>query len=422
MKRSHPDWDVIMFEKGAWTSYAACGFPYVLSGQIESWDKLVARSAEEHRKRGIDVRLRSEVIGIDTEARKVRYRDLETNAEGEESFDLLVYATGAEEFRPPIEGLEHGDFLQSPEQAKALGKKLEGASRVVVVGSGYIGLEMAEALCIRKIETVIIDAAPQVMSTLDPGVAALVQEAMEGIGAEVRLNTPLSRIEKSGDGLLVHTKEGPIEADAVVLALGSRPRSELAKASGIALGKTGAVAVDHRMETNIPGIFAAGDCAEVWHLIQEEWVNIHLGTVANKTGRIAGINAAGGSASFPGALGTAVSKICRYEVARTGLTEREASKLGLETRSATIKSKTRAHYYPGAGPIHVKLVIDAKSQVIIGGQIVGTEGAAKRIDVLAAALASKMTALQLVDLDLSYAPPYSPVWDPVQMAARQLLK
>jgi NADPH-dependent 2,4-dienoyl-CoA reductase/sulfur reductase-like enzyme len=175
------------------------------------------------------------------------------------------------------------------------------------------------------------------------------------------------------------------------------------------------------METNVPGIFAAGDCAEVWHLVQKEWVNIHLGTVANKTGRVAGINAAGGSASFPGALGTAVSKICRYEVARTGITEREAKKRGWETRSASIKSMTRAHYYPGAGPIHVKLVIDARSKVIIGGQIVGTEGAAKRIDVLATALATHLTVEQLVDLDLSYAPPYSPVWDPVQVAARQLL-
>ncbi|MCA9625446.1 MAG: FAD-dependent oxidoreductase, partial [Myxococcales bacterium] len=256
--------------------------------------------------------------------------------------------------------------------------------------------------------------------TLDADMAALVQTALGDTGVEVRLDTALGSIEPSGDRFAVKTASGDLVTDAVVLAMGSKPRSALAKASGLPLGDTGAVKVDHRMATPIEGIYAAGDCAEVWHLVKEQWVNIHLGTVANKTGRIAGMNVGGEEALFPGAIGTAVSKICRYEVARTGITEREAATLGRKVKTAMIKSLTRAHYYPDAGPIHVKLVADADSGVILGGQIVGTEGAAKRIDVVATAITKRMTATELVDLDLSYAPPYSPVWDPVQVAARQL--
>jgi len=420
VKRRHPDWDVVVFEKGSWTSYAACGFPYVLGGLIDPWDKLVARSAEEHRKKGLDVRIETEVTAIDLDARKVRFRDHGAGEDGTEGFDQLIYATGAGESRPPIPGLEHGFFLQTPGQAKRLGEALSGAKHVVVVGGGYIGLEMAESLRRREIEVVLIDAAPQVMLTLDPGMAKLVEAALEEVGVDVRLDTPLQAIEPAGERFVVSTKDGPIQTDAVVLAMGSKPRSQLAAEAGIPLGETGAVKVDHRLQTPVEGIWSAGDCAEVWHLVKERWVNIHLGTVANKMGRVAGLNVAGGDVRFPGALGTAVSKICRYEVARTGLNEREAAELGREVVTAAIKSQTRAHYYPGAGPIHVKLVADAASGKIVGGQIVGTEGAAKRIDVVATAITTGMTAPELVDLDLSYAPPYSPVWDPVQIAARQL--
>ena len=420
VKRRHRDWDVVVFEKGAWTSYAACGFPYVLGGLIETWDELVARSAEEHRKKGLDVRIETEVTGIDLDARRVHYRDHAAGKDGSEGFDQLIYATGAGEARPPIPGLEHGHFVQTPPQARRLGEALSKAKHAVVVGGGYIGLEMAESLRRREIEVVLIDAAPQVMVTLDEGMAGLVQAALEEVGVDVRLGTPLQGIEPAGERFVVSTKDGPIETDAVVLAMGSKPRSQLAADSGIPLGETGAVKVDHRLQTPIEGIWSAGDCAEVWHLVKERWVNIHLGTVANKMGRVAGLNVAGDDVRFPGAIGTAVSKICRYEVARTGITEREANEIGRAVVTATIKSMTRAHYYPDAGPIHVKLVADEASGKLLGGQIVGTEGAAKRIDVVAAAVTAGMTAGNLVDLDLSYAPPYSPVWDPVQIAARQL--
>lgn len=420
VKRSHPDWDVVMFEKGPWTSYAACGFPYVLGGLIPSWNKLVARSAEEHRKRGIDVRSQTEVTAIDLDARRVHYRDHANDTDGTEPFDRLLIATGAGEARPPIPGLEHGHFLQTPPQAQRLGEALEGARHAVVVGGGYIGLEMAESLRRREIDVVLVDAASQVMLTLDPDMAALVQKALTDVGVDVRLDTPLQGIEPAGERFAVATKHDTIETDAVILAMGSKPRSQLAADAGIPLGETGAVKVDHALATPVDGVWSAGDCAEVWHLVKERWVNIHLGTVANKAGRVAGMNVGDEEARFPGVLGTAVSKICRYEVARTGITEREATELGRAIITAKIESKTRAHYYPDAGPIHVKLVADAETRRLLGGQIVGTEGAAKRIDVVATAITRGMTAAEVVDLDLSYAPPYSPVWDPVQIAARQL--
>jgi NADPH-dependent 2,4-dienoyl-CoA reductase/sulfur reductase-like enzyme len=420
VKRTHPDWDVVVFEMGPWTSYAACGFPYALGGLISPWEKLVARSAEEHRKRGLDVRIRTEVTTIDTKARRVTFRDHEAGTDGEEAYDKLVYATGAGEARPPIPGLEHGHFVQTPTQARRLGEALDDAEHVVIVGGGYIGLEMAESVRRRNKEAILIDAAQQVMLTLDSDMADLVKGALSEIGVHVMLGNPLSSIERHGDRFRVNTKQEAIDTDAVVLAMGSRPRNALARSAGIPLGKTGAVQVNRRMESPMDGIYAAGDCAEVWHLVKDDWANIHLGTVANKTGRIAGINVAGGNASFPGVLGTAVSKICHYEVARTGITEREADEIGREVRAAKIKSMTRAHYYPDAGAIHVKLLADARSGKLVGGQIVGKEGAAKRIDVVATAITTGLTAAQIVDLDLSYAPPYSPVWDPVQIAARQL--
>ncbi len=420
VKRQHKNWDVVVFEKGPWTSYAACGFPYVLGGLISPWEKLVARSPEEHRKNGLDVRIQTEVTAIDTAARRVSYRDHAGGKDGEEPFDLLVYATGAGEARPPIEGLEHGHFVQTPGQARRLGEALDGARHVVIVGGGYIGLEMAESARRRDLACVLIDAAPQVMLTLDPDMATLVQAALTDIGVHVLLEHPLSNIERHGEQFRVNTAHDTIDTDVVVLAMGSKPRSGLAREAGLAIGDSGAVRVDHEMRTSVDGIFAAGDCAEVWHLVKKQWANIHLGTVANKTGRVAGVNAAGGAASFPGVVGTAVSKICHYEVARTGITEREAQTLGVEVDVATIKSMTRAHYYPDAGPIHVKLLAERATGKLVGGQIVGKEGAAKRIDVVATAITTGLTAAQLVDLDLSYAPPYSPVWDPVQIAARQL--
>lgn len=393
----------------------------MLGEHVHGWEPLIARSPEEHRRRGIDLRLRTEVTEIDTARREVRWRDLESGREGREGFDQLVYATGAEPFRPAIPGIDLGHFLYTPQQAQRLGASLDGVRHALIVGGGYIGLEMVEALLRRGITVELVTRSERVMQrTFDPDMSALFEEALIADGVQVRCGCTLTGIAQHRDGVVAQTTDGEIAADVIVLGLGSRPRAELAQAAGIPLGETGAVAVDHGQRTHIDGIFSAGDCAEAWHRVQQRWVNYHLGTIANKAGRVAGINIGGGEASFPGVLGTAISRTCSTEGARTGLTAADAEELGIDARAQMIESSTTAGYMPEASPIRVKLLAEAASGRLLGGQILGGPGAGKRIDTIATAITAGLTAQDLVDLDLAYAPPFSGVWDPVQTAARLL--
>jgi len=296
---------------------------------------------------------------------------------------------------------------------------------VVVVGGGYIGLEMAEALVQRNIATTLIEAAPQVMGTLDADMAAHVQDAAEGLGVRVLVSTKLEEVllDDLGAPRAVRAAGETIEADHVVMATGVKPAVDLAEMAGVELGPSGAVRVDdHQRCPGRDGVFAAGDCAESWHRILERPVNIQLGTHANKQGRIAGANATGADLAFPGVIGTAVSRLCRYEVARTGITEGEAAGADIDVVAAEIKDKTRAGYFPGAGPVWIKLVCEPGTGRLLGGQIVGVEGAAKRIDVLATCVWAGLTVDEIELLDLGYAPPFSAVYDPVLVAARAARK
>jgi NADPH-dependent 2,4-dienoyl-CoA reductase/sulfur reductase-like enzyme len=291
------------------------------------------------------------------------------------------------------------------------------------VGGGYIGLEMAEGLRRRALDVALVEKMPQVMNTLDPDMGALVSEALRNVGVDLYLSESLVAFEASdGHVRAVVTDQRTLAADLVILGIGARPNSTLAEKAGLSLGERRAIRVNERMQTTAEGVWAAGDCVESFHLVSRRPFYVALGTHANKQGRIAGINLGGGYATFPGVVGTAVSKICALEVARTGLQEREIQQLGLEYASAKIESRTRAGYYPGAGRITVKMLAEKGSGRLLGGQIVGIEGAAKRIDVLATALHARFTVQEMIDLDLSYAPPYSPVWDPVLIAARQAAK
>jgi NADPH-dependent 2,4-dienoyl-CoA reductase/sulfur reductase-like enzyme len=279
---------------------------------------------------------------------------------------------------------------------------------------------MAEALVQRDIPSTLVEAMPQLMSTLDVDMAAHVQDAAEGIGVRVLVGTEVEEILLDDEGAPRAVRAGgeTIDADHVVMATGVRPVVALAEAAGIELGPSGAVRVDdHQRCAGHDGVFAAGDCAESWHRLLERPVNVQLGTHANKQGRIAGANATGGDLAFPGVIGTAVSRLCRYEVARTGISEREAADAGIDVVATEVKDRTRAGYFPGAGPIWVKLVCEPGTGRLLGGQIVGVEGAAKRVDVLATALWNGMTVDDLQWLDLGYAPPVAPVTDPLLVAA-----
>jgi NADPH-dependent 2,4-dienoyl-CoA reductase/sulfur reductase-like enzyme len=413
-RRRRPDLEIVALEKGRWTSYSACGIPYVVGGDVESIDRLIARDPQTFRDRfRIDVRTRHEATAIDLDKRTVEVRDHEHDRTYTTGFDLLHIGTGAVPLRPPLPGIDlplvHG--VQNLEDATRIPVD---ARNVVVVGGGYIGLEMAEAFLKRGARVTVVEQAPEVMSTLDPDMGALVSAAVRDAGADVRCGTAVTGFEPDA----VVTEDGTIPADLVVLGLGVVPNSQLAEDAGIETGVKGAIKVDVRQRTSTDGVWAAGDCCESFHLIARQPVHIALGTVANKQGRVAGIDIGGGYATFPGVVGTAVTKVCSTEVGRTGLTEAEAQRLGFRYEAVTIESTTRAGYFPGAGRITVKLLAERRSGRLLGGQLVGVEGAAKRVDVLATALTAGLTVEEMTALDLSYAPPFAPVWDPVLVAAR----
>jgi NADPH-dependent 2,4-dienoyl-CoA reductase/sulfur reductase-like enzyme len=281
---------------------------------------------------------------------------------------------------------------------------------------------MAEALHRRGLEVCVVERSAQPMNTLDPDMGALVGDAIRGLGIELHSGVPVESFPTGPDGRVtaVQTSEGVVAADIVVLGLGVRPASELAAEAGLKIGATGGVVTDSRMATSVDGIWAAGDCAEIFHRVSRRPVAIALGTHANKEGRVVGVNATGGSLTFPGVIGTAVTKLCDYEIGRTGLNDREAGDAGFASVSAKIEATSRAGYYPGSSAITVKLVAEVGTGRLLGAQVVGREGAAKRVDVLAAAIWNEMTADEFSQIDLGYAPPFSPVWDPVLVAARQL--
>ncbi|MEU3990896.1 FAD-dependent oxidoreductase [Streptomyces platensis] len=418
---------ITAFERGHFTSYSACGIPYWVGGDVDGPDALIARTAEEHRARDIDLRMRTEVTELDLDRGRVRTRELDNG--GRESwtgFDKLVLATGARPRRPGLPGIDapgvHG--VQTLDDGQALLDTLDASSgrRAVVVGAGYIGVEMAEALIRRGYEVTVLEQSAQPMSTLDPDMGALVHEAMCGMGIETVCGTTVTGVltDTAGRARAVTTEDGEYPADVVVLGLGVRPETTLAAAAGLPLGESGGLLTDLAMRVRGQDhIWAGGDCVEVLDLISGRTRHIALGTHANKHGQVIGANVGGGYATFPGVVGTAVSKVCDLEIARTGLLEREARAAGLRFVTATVEATNRAGYYPGARPMHVKMLAERRTGRLLGVQIVGREGAGKRVDIAAVALTAGMTVERMTALDLGYAPPFSPVWDPVLVAARK---
>lgn len=420
-RRRRPYLEIVALEKTAWTSYSACGIPYLVGGDVASLDDLVARWPEEFRdQHRIDVRTHHEVMAIDADRRTLEVRDHARERTISVGFDQLHVATGARPTRPDLPGidLDHVKGVQTLDDAKVLldHARISRCRSVVVVGGGYIGLEMAEAFVRWGAEVTLLESADQLMRTLDADMAERLLAPMRKMGIDVRLGTRVEGFEP-GKALLA---DGPVEADLVVLGLGVTPNAELAGDAGAQRGRRGALVVDRRQRTTLDGVYAAGDCCLSVHLVSGRPVHVALGTVANKQGRVAGINLGGGYATFPGVVGTAITKVCALEVARTGLTEREAAAEGFGAAAAAIDTTTIAGYLPDSRPMTVKLVAERGTGRLLGGQIVGEERSAIRIDTLATALHARMTVAELIDLDLAYAPPFSSVWDPVQVAARQL--
>ncbi|MEU5251686.1 FAD-dependent oxidoreductase [Streptomyces longwoodensis] len=418
--------EIVAFERGHFTSFSACGIPYWVGGDVPERDQLIARTPEEHRERGIDLRLRTEVTELDVAGKRVRARDVDSGAESWTSYDRLVLATGARPVRPELPGIDargvHG--VQTLDDGQALLDTLARARgrRAVVVGAGYIGVEMAEALINRGYEVTVVNRGSEPMSTLDPDMGRLVHAAMEGLGITMVNDATVTKVLTGDDGWVraVATEDAEYPADVVVLGIGVRPDTALARAAGLPLGAHGGLLTDRAMRVRgHDDIWAGGDCVEVLDLVSGQQRHIALGTHANKHGQVIGTNVGGGYATFPGVVGTAVSKVCDLEIARTGLREKDARRVGLRYEAVTIESTSRAGYYPGASPMTVKMLAERRTGRLLGVQIVGREGAAKRVDVAAVALTAGMTVEQMTALDLGYAPPFSPVWDPVLVAARK---
>lgn len=427
VRRENKDCEIIVFEKSKYVSYSACGIPYFISGKVTSSEELIVRTPEEFiKKYKIDTRVSHEVLEVDTDKNQVLVHNSENKTQFWESYDKLLIATGGKAFCPDVknrdaDGIFGISTLRSGIKVDNFIKNRK-PKNAVIVGGGYIGLEMAEALLIKGLKVTLIDRSEEIMNTLDPDMGALVHKAMKNLGVKIYLKEELKGFETDKNGVTsVVTDKQTLKTDLVILGMGTAPNTAFLKNSKIKLDLKGAIVVAKTQRTNINNVWSAGDCATTIHLVTNKPFYIALGTVANKTGLVAGKNIGGGKAVFPGVVGTAVCKICVFEVARTGLLEKQLKELNIEYVQAMIKTKSRAGYYPDSKDIYVKLIAEKSTGKLLGGQIIGEEGAAKRIDVLATALTYKLTLRNIIDLDLSYAPPFSPVWDPVQTAARKLI-
>ena len=428
-RRANQRLKIVAFDRGSAASYSQCGLPYLIGGVMADTSRLIARTVEQFAAQDIFVHLGHEVTALDPARGVVRVHALADGTERDEPYDRLVIATGASPVRPlGVPGLDlDGIFvLDVLEDALALQAYLQRhhPRHAVIVGGGYIGLEMAENLARLGLSVRLIQRSERLFPSVDVDRALPLAQELERHGVDLSLCDSVLEACEGAHGRVVdvHTNAGEIPADLVVLATGVTPNVALAQAAGVTCGPTGAIAVDDHQRTSVPGVFAAGDCAEHWHRLLRRPAWVPLGTTANKQGRIAGRNAAGGDATFSGIVGTAITRLFTLEVGRTGLSEREALAEGVTCISTTLDSTDHAGYLPDALPLTVKLIAESGSGRLLGAQAVGRAGVAKRIDVLATALFAGLTLDDLPRLDLAYAPPFNSVWDPLQVAATSLLR
>jgi len=412
---------LITTEKRA--GYSRCGIPFVLGGHIPRFEDLVVFPSTYYRMMKLDLKLETTAININKEAKTIDVQD-KTGKQEALPYDSLIIATGASPFMPPIKGREkQGVYVvRTLEDGERIDQAIKKAKSAVVVGAGLIGLEIAVALAERGLKTTVVELLPYVLPVmLDEDMAKLVHGMLEEKGLRIIVGRAVDEILGTEKVAGVSVAGEEIPADFVVVATGIRINNELAQKAGIAIGETRGIKVNMRMETSVKDIYAAGDCAESISLITQRPTLSQLGTTAVRQGKVAGINAAGGYATFPGVLGSAVSKMFDFEVGATGLTEFFANRAGIATVTGSITSKTRAEYYPGAQPIRVKIIVEKETQRIIGGQIVGGEEVTQRINALSLAIQKQMTVRELVKADTCYAPPVSETWEPMVLTAETAL-
>jgi NADPH-dependent 2,4-dienoyl-CoA reductase/sulfur reductase-like enzyme len=423
-KRERPGRETVVFERGEYVSYAACGMPYYVKGDVNSLDELVTVTPEAFvEERDIDLRLRHEVVEIEPEGHEVVVEG--PDGRFTQAYDRLLVATGARAVTPPFEGMDlEGAFtMHSLPEADAVRDYLafENPDAVAVVGGGYVGIEMAEAFHAHDVEVHLFEMLPHVMAPFGETVAERVEEHLRDRGVWLHLNTAVERFVGDDSVTGVDVGDRVVEVDLALVGVGVAPNVDLAEQAGVELGETGAIATDAHGRTNVDNVFAAGDVAETRHVVTGEPDHVPLALTANRAGRAIGQTMAGDETPVGEVAGTAVVKAFDLTAARTGLIDEErASDAGFDPVTVEITASSRAHYYPGAEEITITLLGDRNSRRVLGATMVGREGVAKRIDTVAVALHEGTTAEELSYYDLAYAPPYSPVWDPVLTAAKVL--
>ena len=437
-KRVDPSADVKIIQEESVVSYGACGIPYVIEGIVNNFEELIERPADVFKsKYGIDIIINTRAHKIDRFRKQVHATDLQSGKETIFDYDSLVVGTGARAVVPDLKGVnQEGVFLI---RNYADGMRInnstitKNAHSCIIAGAGLIGLEMVEAFKKRArgggggadMDVTLVEMADHVLPTmLDKNMAKTVERELVDNGVRIILGERVEEIlgvDGQVDGIKTNTKR-EINSDFIVLGTGVKPNSEIARDAGVELGSANAIKVDEYMKTNIPDVFAAGDCATARNYITNKDMYLPLGTTANKQGRVAGENAAGGNAKFRGIAGSAITKVFDLFIGKTGLTKEDALRNGFDPVEEVIEDITRASYYPNNKPICIKIVADRKSGRVIGSQIVGGEGVKERIDLIALALLLRADIRDLASYDACYVPPASPVWEPVNIAALQAAK
>ncbi len=425
-KRKVPDSEVIVLEQTQDVSYSACGMPYNIAAPQRSIEDLIVRSAQVFQEKlHIDLRLGHRATGIDPQNKKVTGQS--ANGEFAFSYDKLLIATGASPVLPDIPGTDLPGVmaLKSLQHGRGIKEYLAGQTvkRAVIIGMGYIALEMAEALRSRGIEVAMVKPRPQLLPWMDAQLSELVKAELTDNNVALYLGQSIEAIVHGRDGLQVRCSQTSLPADFVLCAVGVAPNSELAEEAGLDLGPEKSIAVDRAMRTSDPDIYAAGDCADAFHVVSKKRTWIPLALRANRAGWAVADHLLGQAVDIPGVAGTAVFKVFDLEVASTGLTAQEASAHGFDPRAVSIESVNQAHSYQGkTEPIRAHIIADAHSRRVLGAQMVGRQGTALRINAAAVALSAEMSVDAFIQCDLAYAPPFGPVWDPLLTAANQVLK
>lgn len=423
-ERLNKEAEIVVYEKTEIVSWGACGLPYYVGDFYQDPNNMIARPVEKFIEAGMNIKIRHEVIGVDTEKKEITVKNLTTGEIFKDTYDKLMISTGAHAIMPPIKNLtaEGVHTLKDYTDGITLKEEMmkEENQEIIIVGAGYIGIEVVEAAKhLGKRNVRLIQLGDRVlMESFDKEITDVMEaEIRNHEGVHLHLEeTVLEVIEKDGKAVGVKTNKGEDKADLIVIATGVRPNTAFLKDTGIEMLPNGALIIDKHGKTSIDSIYSAGDCATVYHLVRKENVFIPLATTANKIGRVVGENLAGVPTEFKGTLGSAAVKVMDLEAGRTGVTEREAANMGINYKTVFVKDKNQTNYYPGQEDIYIKLIYNKDTRALLGAQVAGKKGAVLRVDTLAAAIYSEMTVEEIGMMDFCYAPPFARTWDVMNVA------